>query len=242
MQLPHALRTAREMLRHGLYRIGLARPTGPHNTGSLQERFAGIYERGDWKVGQEDVPGSGTGSTLDATAGLRQRLPALLAELAATSFTDVGCGDFHWMSKVELPCPYMGIDIVPVLIDRLNKDHGTATRQFIAMNAVEEALPPSDVVMCREVLFHLSFADAGALLGNIYASGARWVMLTSDSATRFNADIASGGARLLNLEIAPFRLGRPVHVIDEGSSYQGRRMGVWSRAQLADCIGGFSSY
>jgi hypothetical protein len=230
------VRSAREFARHWLYRLGLRKTADPRVTGSLADRFTGIYEQGIWTEGRDDVPGSGAGSTLDATATLRARLPGLLAELGATSLLDVGCGDLHWMSKLELPCPYLGIDIVPAVIARNVAEYGNETRQFAVSNAVSDALAPADVVLCREVIFHLSFADSRALLRNLLSTGCRWIMLTSDSATRFNADIESGGARILNLEIAPFRLGAPMQTVEEDESYPGRRIGVWSAAQVRSAL------
>ena len=232
-----ALRSAREFARHSLYRLGLRKTADPRVTGSLADRFTGIYEQGIWTEGRADVPGSGAGSTMDATATLRARLPALLTELGATSLLDVGCGDLHWMSKLDLPCPYLGIDIVPAVIARNIAEFGSDTRQFAVANAVADTLAPADVILCREVIFHLSFADSRALLRNLLTTGCRWIMLTSDSATLFNADIESGGARILNLEIAPFRLGPPAQAIVEDESYRGRRIGVWSAAQVAAALG-----
>jgi SAM-dependent methyltransferase len=232
-----AIRSAREFARHSLYRLGLRKTADPRVTGSLADRFTGIYEQGIWTEGRADVPGSGAGSTLDATASLRARLPGLLSELGATSLLDVGCGDLHWMSKLTLPCPYVGIDIVPAVIERNIAEFGNESRRFAVVNAVCDPLAPADVVLCREVIFHLSFADARALLANLLTSGCRWIMLTSDSATMFNADIESGGARILNLEIAPFRLGAPAQAIIEDESYPGRRIGVWSAAQIRAALG-----
>lgn len=231
-----ALRSAREFARHTLYRLGLRGTVDPRVSGSLEQRFTGIYEQGIWSEGLADVPGSGAGSTLAATRTLRDRLPSLLTELGATSLLDVGCGDLHWMSQLELPCPYLGIDIVPAVIDRNIAAFGSETRRFAVLNAVSDPLPRADVVLCREVVFHLSFADARALLRNLLTSGCRWVMLTTDSATRFNADIETGGARILNLEIAPFRLGTPHDAIIENESYPGRRIGLWSADQLAAAL------
>jgi hypothetical protein len=231
------LRSAREFARHSLYRLGLRKTIDPRLSGDLADRFKGIYEQGIWTEGRADVPGSGAGSTLDATANLRARLPGLLTELGATSLLDVGCGDLHWLSQLALPCPYLGIDIVPAVIETNIARYGSDSRRFAVANAVTDALAPADVVLCREVIFHLSFADSRALLRNLLTTGCRWILLTSDSATRFNADIESGGARILNLEIAPFRLGPPAQAVAEDSSYQGRVIGVWSAAAVAKALG-----
>lgn len=236
MDLRVAARSARELMRHGMFRLGLG-PRPAHNqTGSIAERFHAIYATGHWTVGKSGVPLSGEGSTLEATAELRRSLPAVLDRLGARTLLDVGCGDFFWMRTLDLPCDYIGVDVVRPVIEANLRDFGDARRRFLALDAIRDPLPPADVVLCREVLFHLSFAEARALLGNIVAGGCDWVMLTTDGGTLFNADIVAGGARLLNLEIAPFRLGRPDHEIDEGTSYRGRRIGVWRADRLAAAL------
>jgi SAM-dependent methyltransferase len=231
------LRSAREFARHSLYRLGLRKTIDTRLTGDLADRFKGIYDQGIWTQGRADVPGSGAGSTLAATANLRTRLPGLLRELGATSLLDVGCGDLHWLSHLALPCPYLGLDIVPHVIETNIARFGSDSRRFAVANAVSDKLAPADVILCREVIFHLSFADSRALLRNLLATGCRWILLTSDTATRFNADIESGGARILNLEIAPFRLGAPAQAITEDSSYHGRIIGIWPAAAVASALG-----
>lgn len=231
------LRTAREYLRQLSYHAGLAPRARPNQTGSLADRFKGIYERGDWAVGGGDVPLSGTGSTLAATEQLRAELPVMLERLGATSLLDIGCGDFTWMRSLDLPCAYIGVDIVPEVVAANIAAFASDRRSFLVLDAVVDAVPRADTVLIREVLFHLSFADARALLRNVAASGCEWMMLTSDRGTGFNADIASGGARLLNLEIKPFRFGLPDHTIEEPGSYRGRRIGVWRAATIAKALG-----
>ena len=231
------LRTAREFVRQLSYRLGATPRTRPNQTGSLADRFGGIYARGDWAVGGADVPLSGTGSTLAATDRVRAELPALLKQLGVGTLLDIGCGDFTWMRTLDLPCDYIGVDIVSEIIAANTAAFGSDRRSFAVVDAVAGPVPRADAVLIREVLFHLSFADARALLRNVAASGCEWMMLTSDRGTGFNADIISGGARLLNLEIKPFRFGEPVHTIEEPGSYKDRRIGVWRAATIAAALG-----
>lgn len=232
------LRSAREFVRHASFRLGFG-PRGLANqTGTLAERFEGIYARGHWTAGRSDVPLSGEGSTLDATAALREWLPLMLRQLEAKTLLDVGCGDFTWMRTVDLPCRYVGIDLVASVVAANTAAFADDRRSFAVANAVADPLPAADVALCREVLFHLSFADARALLLNVVANGAAWLMLTTDRATRFNADIESGGARFLNLEIAPFSFGPPDHFVEEPGSMRGRRVGVWSAARVKTALKG----
>lgn len=82
--------------------------------GTPREVFTEIYRRNIWGY-QETV--SGGGSTLHYTEKVRQTLPGLLADLNIGTMLDLPCGDYHWMSEIELPVAhYIGADIVPHLV------------------------------------------------------------------------------------------------------------------------------
>lgn len=200
-----------------------------HLKGSRRERFQKIYELGHWAASQSDVESlSGDGSTLAATAQLRTNLPALLAKLGATDLLDVGCGDFNWMREVDLPCPYIGVDIVPEVVTANVEKYGSSRRRFLNLDAVTEPLPPAQVVICREVLFHLSLKDAASLLRNVRASGARYLLATTDPNVMLNTDIPSGAWRDINLERAPYGLGQAIDAVPDGGGYNPNRvLAVW---------------
>ncbi len=232
--------TLREFVRHSLHRLGVLEPLRRLRSGtvrrglgqSLEERFSHIYKEGVWQT-SPDAPLSGAGSHPSVAGRLGSQLPDLVRELGIREFLDVGCGDFSWMRDVELGCNYTGIDIVPDVIARNAAEHGRPDRQFRALNAVSEMLPAADMVLCREVLFHLSFQDARALLANVRRSGARWLLATTDSVTRFNADIDSGDFRVLNLTRAPFNFPAPLRWLADDALVPDRRVGVWDVQALA---------
>lgn len=231
--------TLREFVRHVTHKAGVLEPLRQVRSGqvkrgegaTLEERFAYIYDKGVWQS-MPDVPLSGAGSHPAVAGRLGSQLPELVRELAVGTFLDVGCGDFSWMRDVNLGCRYVGVDIVPVVIARNTADHGNANRSFAVLNAVAEPLPPSDMVLCREVLFHLSFADAKAVIRNVVRSGARWLLLTSDDVTAFNAEIESGDFRVLNLQKPPFSLPAPIRELKDDGLVPGRRVGVWDTRTL----------
>lgn len=230
----------RTVLRHALVRLGLEgvvvwywRATGRDTAfieGSRRERFDRIYKTGQWThgdLGHESL--SGYGSTIEATKNVREGLPALLKELRATRLLDVGCGDFNWMKWVDLPCPYIGVDIVESVVKANRAQYENDQRAFRCLDAVEDALPSVDVVLCREVLFHLSMADATKLLANIRQSGARYLLATTDPEVAVNRDIPSGEWREINLELPPYRLGRRMAQLQDGDGpRQSRMLAVWA--------------
>src|SRR3954470_5909622 len=88
-----------------------------------REKFTEVYRKNVWH-GSESI--SGTGSDLAQTARLREILPAVMAELGATSIVDAPCGDMHWMKDVAwemLGVTYTGVDIVAELVERMRREH-----------------------------------------------------------------------------------------------------------------------
>ena len=164
------------------------------------------------------------------------RLAATLDQLGAASLLDVGCGDFTWMAHVDLDAiEYVGVDIVPTVIATDVDRYSSPGRRFLCLDAVADELPEHDVALCREILFHLSFADARQLLTNLRRAGARHLIATTDTSTSFNADVTTGDFRPLNLERRPFRFPRPLHWIDDDAVVRGRGLGIWAVDELLPC-------
>ena len=195
------------------------------------DRFREAYESRAWVSSKGQLSLSGLGSEASATRTVVDALPALLVRLGCERLLDVGCGDWNWMREVRLPCDYVGIDIVPEVIEA-NRRYERVGVEFEVGDAIEGPLPEADVVLCREVLFHLSFRDGMAALANIRAAG-RWLLATSDAGIWFNSDIATGDFRRINLERAPYRLPRPRAVISDDGVCRGRVLGLWATADLS---------
>ncbi|NKI36436.1 class I SAM-dependent methyltransferase [Wenzhouxiangella sp. XN79A] len=232
----------KEVIRHVLYRAGLFSLLSQHRQrrgfitehltlGDRAKRFDEIYERGVWRHSDGQVADSGLGSELAVTEMIRSELPGILTELNVKSLVDLGCGDWTWMSRIQLPCRYLGLDIVQAVVNRNEANYGTDLINFQQLDAVTEELPDCDAVLCREVMFHLSFEDARFAFDNIRRH-ARWVIVTSDSGIWFNSDIPSGDFRMLNLQRAPFRFPSPDLRIVDDELVPGRFLGIWNTARL----------
>lgn len=231
----------KEVVRHLLFTLGAqglldrwkARrgySTSHLASATAREAFVEAYRSGGWVHAERQESRSGLGSELASTRELVERLPSLLRELGCGRLLDVGCGDWNWMRTVELPCEYVGIDIVPEVIEANRRFERPGVR-FLLADASAEELPEADVVLCREVLFHLSFADGLAMLAKARRAG-KWLIATTDATIWFNSDIRTGDFRKLNLERAPYRLPAPRERIADGSVYWGRRLGVWKSEDI----------
>ena len=202
---------------------------------SIEERFARIYQTNLWFDAESR---SGTGSSLDETAQLRASLPPLLRRLNARRLLDVPCGDFNWMSHVDLSgIEYIGGDIVQPLIEANRERYESAARRFLKVDVINGPLPQADVILCRDCLVHFSFANIIAAFQTMKYTGAEYLLTTTFPAREVNKDIVDGDWRPLNLEQSPFLLPAPHSVIvegctEEGGAYADKALAVWRVADL----------
>jgi hypothetical protein len=194
--------------------------------------FTTIYQENQW----EDADSrSGEGSSLPATAILRSALPALLGELRVRSMLDIPCGDFHWMQTVDLgSIHYTGADIVSDVIASNTRKYGSEHRIFLTLNAARDPLPPADLVLCRDLLIHLSFAQIWRVIAQVRRSSATWLAASTYTQCPTNLDARTGDCRDINLELEPFHFPAPIVLIDEepGIGMRGKSLGVWRVCEL----------
>lgn len=188
---------------------------------SMQETFSQIYESGAWTLpggsSEVDVSLSGPGSNLQQTAALRAELPRLVADLGIRSFLDAPCGDYFWMSRVDLGVEsYVGVDVVPEVIHRNRDRFAGPGRDFRVLDIIQDQIPPVDLIFSRDCLVHFNDDNVRRALEQFKKSGAKYLATTTFVGRTENAeDIVAGGWRPLNLSIAPFALPQPIRVIDE---------------------------
>ncbi|NJD24008.1 MAG: glycosyltransferase [Betaproteobacteria bacterium] len=177
--------------------------------------FVKIYEQNEFN-GTESR--SGGGSTLYQTRIIREELPALFRELGVKRVLDVPCGDWNWMKYVDLNgIDYTGGDVVDAIVQRDILKHETASVHFECLNIITGTLPKSDLIICRDCLVHLSFADGMAALQRFRESGATWLLTTTFVDRQSNEDLYEGHIwRPLNLELAPYNLPKADSYINEG--------------------------
>jgi hypothetical protein len=194
--------------------------------------FGRIYETNLWGAA-ESV--SGHGSELDATARLREMLPELMRELGVGILLDIPCGDFHWLSRVELPVErYVGADIVEAVVEANREKYG---REFVRLDLCTDALPKADLVLCRDCLVHLPFEWIRRAVANLKKSGSAWLLTTHFLECGENVEIETGDWRMLNFQLAPFGWKAPERVLVEGceeagGGYGDKTLGLWRIDEL----------
>jgi hypothetical protein len=196
------------------------------------EAFSKIYSENRWG---DTESASGWGSTLSYTKVVRRHLERLLTDLKIQTFLDAPCGDFNWMQHVRLPpeTSYVGGDIVPELIAGLSQRYGDPRHKFLVIDIVKGPIAPADIWLCRDVLFHLTNADATTVLRNFANSGIPFILTTTYDFVKDNADARPGGFRYINLALPPFGLGKPrIKIPDFLAPAPPRYLALWSREEV----------
>ena len=176
---------------------------------------------------------SGPGASFQQTAAIRNALPELVRRLGVHTLLDLPCGDCSWMCTVDLGATrYIGGDILPELIAHNSRQHAAPRREFRVLDLLSSPLPQADLVLCRDCLVHLAFADIERAVSNLRASGIAWLLTTTFPDQAMNEDIRTGDWRPLNLERAPFNWPAPVELIDEqctegGGVFADKSLGLW---------------
>lgn len=172
-------------------------------------KFGKIYQNSLWGVAESGDFFSGPGSTSLYTNEYEEMISRFISDMRIQSVLDIGCGDFQvsgrLLSRTERTVKYIGVDVVDRLIERNNKKFGTADRIFRCIDAVEEDLPPADLVLVREVLQHLSVNSVTAILRKL--AFYRYVIVTEHCAVNpktDNVDIPDGRYARVDLDSGTF--------------------------------------
>ncbi|MET1078869.1 MAG: class I SAM-dependent methyltransferase [Pseudomonas sp.] len=201
----------------------------------MRRVFAEIHQGRTWGD-CESI--SGPGSTRARAATFLPDLVALVRSLEGHTLLDVPCGDFNWAAPLadSVGC-YIGVDVVPALIEANHRQHASANRRFLCRDLVRQRLPKADIVLCRDALVHFSQADIMAAIANLRRTGAAFLIATTFVGDRANADIGTGEWRPLNLQRPPFSFPSPLALVDERCQhtdgiYSDKRLGLWRFSDL----------
>jgi hypothetical protein len=197
---------------------------------STKDTFSFIYKENHW-AGDKSI--SGAGSDFTQTEEIRKQLEALIKELNIKTFLDLPCGDFNWMSSINLDIEkYIGADIVPELVANNKQTYENAKRTFLHLDLIKDKLPDADIIFCRDCLVHLSNEDIQKALLNIFSSNIKYLLTTTFTDCEKNENIITGDWRVINLQKPPFELPGLVSIINErctegNGTYSDKSLGLW---------------
>jgi SAM-dependent methyltransferase len=144
-----------------------------------KEIFSTIYKDNLWGKHDSSRFYSGPGSNeIEVTKSYIKIISEYFNDdLHALKFLDLGCGDFN-IGRELYPNTksYLGVDVVPELIERNKKIFNAKNLDFLCADIVKDDLPDADCIFLREVLQHLTNSEVTIILDkiNIY----KYVIIT----------------------------------------------------------------
>ena len=178
--------------------------------------FGYVYKKGNWG------PGSGYGSDKIKTKKYRQFLQTLFDDEEFKSFVDLGCGDFQIMKHMKVPLnkTYTGIDVVPQVIDTVEKLYGGSKNPNYKFVLIEDLTSlklgsevlQADLVIIKHLLQLWSNEHIQYFIDSILPNF-KYALMTNhyEGADDLNADISQDDAkaglhRPVDLTYPPFNL------------------------------------
>ena len=202
---------------------------------NTEDIFTEIYKSKYWGS-NESV--SGPGSSALSTENLREKLPSLLKTFSIRSIFDAPCGDLNWMKLLlsKINVQYIGGDIVKDLIQAHILKYKNDMTNFIHIDLVSDKFPTTDLMICRDCLFHLSYEDTKLVLTNFINSGTPYLLTTTyKNFSGFkNKNIMTGNYRRIDLFSPPYLFdSKPLARIDDWIHPEPEReMCLWGREQI----------
>jgi len=166
---------------------------------------------------------SGLGSYIENTQEASDFIFDIVKKYKIKSLLDLGCGDWNWfyllierIRKEEggSGFRYIGWDAHPDLVSELNAKFSDDNTSFHLSDIVTEEYPSVDLILCRDVLFHMKPAVINNVLDKVYQSQANYLITTtydipqnhSNETININNNIENWYFHAINLDIAPYDL------------------------------------
>lgn len=184
-------------------------PVSLHATSSPEEIFSTIYENKLWGTNEQGLGWSGPGSSVKNTELYRSFIQDFLKKYAIGSVVDLGCGDWEFSRYINWNgIQYLGIDVVQSVITKNCLLFSKPNISFMPANALEFELPFADLLICKDVLQHLTNDDILKIAKQFKKY--KYCLITngvySNTLSSDNPDIQRGDYRPVDLTQYPFNL------------------------------------
>ena len=150
--------------------------------------FENIYKNKIWNNGNDSIPLSGPGSSLENTKECSKLLNDFIYNNNCKNVLDLGCGDLTWISNTDFfnenGINYTGIDIVESVINENKLKFPQKTfycKDIIKepdFNETDTNFAKQDIVIIRDVIFHLKNEEILSIFNNI-KNKFKYIMITS---------------------------------------------------------------
>jgi hypothetical protein len=186
---------------------------------SSEIRFTEVYENNLW-LDRISRSGMGSNPSSDVVKMDIVALDYIFDYIKPSKMIDVPCGDMAWMPIFlnDRNIEYTGYDIVSPIIQK-NKEIYPLLN-FEKIDIVSQILPQTDVVLCRDLLNHLSISDIQSVLYNFIKSGNEYFIISNNKGA-INEDnkMEEGGSRPIDITTHPFSFGKIIMEFDHLSLF-----------------------
>ena len=135
--------------------------------------FDKIYENSYWGKG------SGGGSSPEATQPYKIFLEDFIRQHDIQSVVDLGCGDWQFSQFLDFSdATYIGIDASKYVIANNQKSFSRPGVSFANLPKNYNALPSADLLVCKDVLMHLSTKEVQDILSALPSF--KYALITND--------------------------------------------------------------
>jgi len=108
---------------------------------------------------------SGPGSSIANTVEVRDLIQEVITNYNIKSILDLGCGDWNWFKLINLSgVIYEGWDSDTDMISLNQSNYGNDNIRFKTYDIVLSDYPEVDLIICRDVLFHLPIHLANKII------------------------------------------------------------------------------
>ena len=176
---------------------------------STEDVFTNIYVNKIWGANQAGEGHSGCGSTLSATESYRYFLQNFFKAFDIHSVVDFGCGDWEFSRELDWDgIDYLGLDVVKHVIKHDQEQFSTEHIRFVHVDGLTAELPQADLLICKDVLQHLTNGDVKLFLKQLPSF--KYCLITNDvdpqTQTTKNSNSPRGGYRWLDLTQPPYNV------------------------------------
>jgi hypothetical protein len=192
----------------------------------LAARFTDVYENALWG---DDETRSGWGSKRESghVKAALEYLDDIIPRYKVKNLSDIPCGDFNWQPLIlekHKNIDYIGYDIVKSMIDNnCAKNPGV---KFKKLDIVNEIPRKSDLILCKDMLNHLTYNDIRRAIKNMKRSRSTYLLASNDFTWPENIEVVDAGNSHRPVDICKPPLNYPAPI------WNTHYMGLWTLADM----------
>lgn len=180
-----------------------------HEAQTPEEIFTNIYNNAVWGIDVHGEGTSGPGSTVQNTREYVRFLQQFLKDKTITSVVDLGCGDWQFSRHIDWSnIHYQGLDVVKSVVEKNQRKFGAPNIHFCHADGTGSALPEADLLICKDVLQHLTEMDILRITAQFPKF--KYCLITNgvdpSTLSSSNPAIERGGYRPLDITQPPYNI------------------------------------